>query len=104
LRRRADRLSERAWKRILIGLEFGDLDQQIGLTWIAAQDLCRLYSCRDRYAAEHHRHGWLVHCADANIPELHHLARTLDSWRSELLSPTSTPAACPTGPPKRSTP
>jgi hypothetical protein len=86
LRRGADRLSERARKRILIGLELGDVDQQIGLTWIAAQDLCRLYSCRDRYAAEHHLHRWLVHCADANIPELHRLARTLDTWRSELLA------------------
>jgi transposase len=86
LRRRADRLSERAWQRLLIGLELGDVDQQIALTWIAAQDLCRLYSCRSRYAAEQHLHRWLVHCADSNIPELHRLARTLDTWRSELLA------------------
>jgi transposase len=36
LRRRADRLSEHAWQRLLIGLELGDVDQQIALTWIAA--------------------------------------------------------------------
>ena len=86
LRRRADRLSEHAWQRLLIGLELGDVDEQIGRTWIAAQDLCRLYSCRSRYAAEQHLHRWLVHCADSNIPELHRLARTLDIWRSELLA------------------
>jgi transposase len=86
LRRRADRLSEHAWQRLLIGLELGDVDQQIALTWIAAQDLCRLYSCRSRYAAEQHLHRWLVHCADSNIPELHRLARTLDIWRCELLA------------------
>jgi transposase len=86
LRRRADRLSEHAWKRLLIGLELGDVDEQIGMTWIAAQDLCRLYRCRSRYAAEQHLHRWLVHCADSGIPELHRLARTLDTWRSELLA------------------
>ncbi len=86
LRRRADRLSERAWQRLLIGLELGDVDHQIGRTWIAAQDLCRLYQCRSRYAAEQHLHRWLVHCADSTIPELHRLARTLDTWRGELLA------------------
>jgi transposase len=86
LRRRADRLTERAWQRLLIGLELGDVDQQIALTWIAAQDLCRLYSCRSRYAAEQHLHRWLVHCADSNVPELHRLARTIDTWRTELLA------------------
>ena len=43
LRRRADRLSEPAWQRLLIGLELGDVNQQIAPTLIAAQDLCRLY-------------------------------------------------------------
>jgi transposase len=38
LRRRFDRLSERDGQRILAGLEAGDVDQHIGLTWIAAQD------------------------------------------------------------------
>ena len=61
-------------------------DEQIGRTWIAAQDLCRLYHCRSRYAAEHHLYRWLMHCAETNIPELHRLARTLDTWRTELLA------------------
>jgi hypothetical protein len=84
-RRRADRLSEHAWQRLLIGLELDDVDQQIALT-DPPQDLCRLYSCRSRYAAEPAPARWLVHCADSNIPELHRLARTLDIWRSELLA------------------
>jgi hypothetical protein len=29
---------------------------------------------------------WLVFCADSDVPELHRLARTLDSWRDELLA------------------
>lgn len=86
LRRRADRLSEKAWQRLLLGLELGDSGEQIGRTWIAAQDLCRLYQCRSRYAAEQHLHRWLTHCADSGVPELHRLARTIDSWREELLA------------------
>jgi transposase len=86
LRRRADRLTDRAWTRLLIGLELGDIDQQIGATWIAAQELCRLFECTSRYAAEQHFYRWLVHCADSGVPELHRLARTLDSWREELLA------------------
>ena len=27
-----------------------------------------------------------MHCAETNIPELHRLARTLDTWRTELLA------------------
>jgi transposase len=84
LRRRFDRLSERAWQRILAGLEAGDVDEHIGLTWIAAQDLCLLFQARSRYQAEQRLHRWLVHCAD--VPELHRLARTLDAWRGELLA------------------
>jgi hypothetical protein len=38
-------LSEPAWQRLLIGLKLGDVNQQIALTLIAAQDLCRLYQC-----------------------------------------------------------
>jgi len=31
-------------------------------------------------------HRLLTHCADANLPELTRLARTLDAWRPELLA------------------
>jgi transposase len=32
------------------------------------------------------RRGYEHHCADAGVPELERLARTLDSWRTELLA------------------
>jgi transposase len=86
LRRRADRLTDRGWDRILAALAVGDVEQQIGLTWIAAQDLRAIFERRSRYGAEQHLHRWLTHCADANIPELHRLARTIDAWREELLA------------------
>lgn len=55
--------------------------------------------CPTRDQAEQAPHRWLVHCADASVPELHRPARTLDSWR-ENCSPTSTPAVSVTDRPQ----
>ena len=86
LRRGAENLSETAWERLLAGLEAGDVDQQIGRTWIAAQDLRRIYTARSRAQAEHRLYRWMVHCADAGVPELTRLARTIDAWPEEFLA------------------
>jgi hypothetical protein len=63
------------------------------------QDLRLIYGAGDRAQAEQRLHRWLTFCADSDVPELHRLAGTIDSWRPELL-PTSTPAASPMDPPK----
>lgn len=86
LRRAAEHLSPTAWDRLLAGLDAGDDGQQIALTWIAAQDLRRIYHAKTCEDAERRCHRWLVHCAEAEIPELHRLARTIDSWREELMA------------------
>jgi transposase len=87
LRRGYEHHSERSWARLLAGLDAGDTaDEQLAKTWIAAQELRLLYRCRDRARAKQHLYAWLVHCADAGIPELQRLARTIDSWRDELLA------------------
>jgi transposase len=86
LRRRADRLTPHAWARLLTGLEAGDRGTQISTTWIAAQDLRLIYQASDRTQAEQRLHRWLTFCADSDIPELHRLAGTIDSWRNELLA------------------
>jgi len=31
-------------------------------------------------------HRWLTFCANSTVPELHRLARTIDSWYEELLA------------------
>jgi transposase len=86
LRRGHEHHTERSFARLLAGLDAGDLDQQIGLTWIAAQDLRLLFRALDRAQAEQRLFRWLCHCADADVPELHRLAATIDSWRTELLA------------------
>src|SRR5205085_2139957 len=54
--------------------------------WIAAQELRLLYRLRDPQRAAQAFTRWLSFCADSEVPELHRLARTLDSWREELLA------------------
>jgi len=87
LRRAAENLTPTAWERLLAGLDAGDSDEQIGRTWIAAQDLRLIYQrATDRDTAQRRLHRWLVHCADSNVPELHRLAKTIDAWREEFLA------------------
>ena len=44
------------------------------------------YRARDREHAQQRLHRWLVRCADSEVPELHRLARTIDSWRTDFLA------------------
>jgi transposase len=87
LRRGHEHHSGHSWSQLLAGLDAGDTaDEQLAHTWIAAQELRLLYRCPDRARAEQHLYRWLTHCADTEVPELHRLARTIDSWRTELLA------------------
>ncbi len=80
LRRGAEHLTERAWERLLAGLDAGDHDEQIGLAWIAAQDLRLIYlRAIDRDSAQRRLHRWFALCADSDLPELHRLARTIEA-------------------------
>ena len=87
LRRAAEHLTPTAWERLLAGLDAGDDGEQIAMTWIAAQDLRLIYQRgTDRDQAQRRLPRWLVHCADSGVPELHRLARTIDTWREEFLA------------------
>ena len=87
LRRRHDHHSEKSWTRLLAGLDGGDTaDEQLARTWVAAQDLRLIYLASDRAQAAQALYRWSVYCADAGIPELARLARTIDSWHGEFLA------------------
>lgn len=86
LRRGHDRHSDTSWTRLLRGLDLGDPRGEVAAAWIAAQDLRLLYRHRDPQRAAQAFSRWLALCADSEVPELHRLARTLDSWREELLA------------------
>jgi transposase len=87
LRRRHDHHSARSWARLLAGLDAGDTaDEQLARTWVAAQDLRLIYQAGDRARAAETLYRWLAYCAEADIPELTRVARTIDSWRVEFLA------------------
>ena len=86
LRRGHDHHSDLSWTRLLRGLDLGDPDGEVAAAWIAAQELRLLYRHTDPTRAAAAFYRWLAFCADSEVPELHRLARTLDSWRDELLA------------------
>jgi transposase len=55
--------------------------------WIAAPELRLLYRHRDPARAAEAFCRCLNFYADSPVPELPRLARTLDSWRGEILAP-----------------
>jgi transposase len=87
LRRRYDHHCEKSWARLLAGLDAGDTtDEQLARTWVAAQELRLIYHAADRDRAQQGLYRWLAYCADADVPELTRLARTIDSWHAEFLA------------------
>lgn len=81
-RRRADRLSERAWGRLRDGLDAGDPDGELTAAWSIAQDLMSSYTKRDRTAAEQ----IITAALNCPVPEVARLGRTLAAWRPEFLA------------------
>jgi transposase len=86
LRRGYDHHTRASWARMLTGLAIGDDREQVGRAWIAAQELRLLYRERSRDRAERRLLRWFTDVAEHEIPELVRLARTLDTWRDELLA------------------
>lgn len=87
LRRGAERLTDRAWQRLLDGLDAGDNHTgDVGRAWMAAQDLRRIYHAHDHADAARRLDALLIDAAFSGIPELERLAKTLSTWRPELLA------------------
>jgi transposase len=86
LRRRHDRLSPHAWRRLEAGLLAGDPDGEVALAWDTAQKVMTLYRLQD--PAEQADRGLTLIAAlrSCPIPELTRLGRTLHAWREELLA------------------
>jgi transposase len=87
LRRGLAHITDRQWARLELALVVGDPSGQLTDTWMAAQELQLLYA-RSHDLADAKRRLWRIldRCACSQVPELHRLARTLDTWREELLA------------------
>ena len=86
LLRGAENLTVTAYRRLLAGLDAGDHDGQVGSTWIAAQELRHVYGATDLEQARRRLQRFYWACADADIPELLRLARTISAWQDQLLA------------------
>jgi len=86
LLRGAENLNEKAYRRLLAGLDAGDPNGQVAATWIAAQELRHVYGARNLDAARRRLQRFYWVCADTDIPELHRLARTISDWEAQLLA------------------
>jgi transposase len=81
-----ERLTGRAWDRLLAALDAGDADQQVARTWIGKEQLRRVYAAHDLPDARRRLTDFYLHCACAEVPELLRLARTISAWEGEILA------------------
>jgi len=86
LLRGAERLSTRAWDRLLAGLDAGDPHGELGAAWIAKEDLRRVYAAPDQTQAQRRLTDLHSRCARSDVPELRRLARTIGRWQTEILA------------------
>ena len=86
LRRRHDRLTPNAWRRLEAGLAAGDPHGEVALAWDTAQKVMTLYQLQDPAQQAHRALSLISALRPCPIPELARLGRTLHAWREELLA------------------
>lgn len=86
LLRGQERLGDKGWGRLLAGLERGDPREQVGLAWIAKEELRKVYAAHDRPDAHRRLIGFYTHCAGSDVPEVLRLARTIAAWENQILA------------------
>ena len=88
-----ERLDDRGRDRMLLGLRFGDPNDEVLGAWLAKE------SVRDVYLAERWRDARVLldkaiaGCLADEVPEVVSLGNTLKSWRSEILAHHTTGAS-----------
>jgi transposase len=85
LRRRHDRLTPHAWRRLEAGLAAGDPTGEVALAWDTAQKITTLYRL-DPIEQADRALTLIAALRSCPIPELARLGRTLHAWREELLA------------------
>ena len=79
-------LNHRGWERLQAGLAAGDPDGEVAAVWLARELLSEVYAAPDLAAARRRLTVFFHHAAEADIPELTRLAKTIDRWRDEVLN------------------
>jgi len=86
LLRAAPTLDEAAWARLHAGLDAGDRDGEVGASLLAKELLREVYAAVDLAHARRRLTAFYQSCAEAEVPELTRLARTVAAWQDEVLA------------------
>jgi len=81
-----ERLSDDRLAWMFEMLAAGDPYGEVGAAVMAKELLREVYTARDLAHARRRLIVFFQHCADAEVPELARLARTIDRWRDEVLA------------------
>lgn len=79
-----ERLSEDRFEWMVSLLTVGDPDGEVGAAWVAKELLREVFSASDEAHARRRLIGFYDWCAEADVPEVARLARTISRW-SELI-------------------
>lgn len=81
-----ERLTEDRFAWMASILEVGDPDGEVSAAWVAKELLRDVYSALDEAHARRRMIAFYTYCADADVPELARLARTVSRWSEEIFA------------------
>jgi transposase len=82
---RHEDLSPAAFARLLVLLEAGDPDGEVGAAYLAKELLRETYLADDAFDARRCLAAFYDHCATSEVPELTRLAKTIRRWQVPIL-------------------
>jgi transposase len=81
-----ERLTDRQRDKLLLGLAQGDPDGEVAATIVGKELLREMYAAKSYPAARRALVRFYEHVAEAEVPELVRLAKTISAWESEVLN------------------
>lgn len=82
---RHEDLSPAAFSRLLVLLDAGDPDGEVGAAYLAKELLRETYFARDAFEARRRLVAFYDHCTTSDVPELTRLAKTISRWEVPIL-------------------
>jgi len=67
-------------------LDAGDPDGEVAAAWVAKELLRDVFAAGGQAHARRRMIAFYCHCADAEIPELNRLARTVSRWAEQIIN------------------
>ena len=90
----AERLNDRGWERVLLGIQVGDPNLEVIMAWLTKDALRGVYATSEVGEASLLLDNVIAaRFEEERIQELRRLGRTLKAWRSEILAHHATGAS-----------